>query len=477
MGSGAGIFAEESSAALRAMAAQCRRPPGIAAATAWLCVGAILLCGPWAGIALCAAIAGLARFGTPARGAAPSAQAAAAQHSDIALQDSQEQVCRDALRRMADAVEGQLGELLAPVGHGAREMRGLADAVASIAERSGENIVSSRAAADDSVDAARTLAAATGELETSISKIADQMAEATTISASAVAAGADVRGAMGQLTAQVRAVGAVTGRIAGLARQTNLLALNATIEAARAGEAGSGFAVVAGEVKALARQTASLTEEIGALISAVESVNHDAVEKVIFVEARIQDLETIAGRIAEEVNEQRRATQSIASNVHSTAEASATLSSQVENLTITMMETLDQTASIHVTASNLVEGAERIEEDLRRGITRAVRTALPELDRRRFARFPVSAEKSGQLACTITVGDAPVPVRMLDLSRGGCQVAAPGTIGIATETRLHIAAANATYAARIVQRRAEDDQVVLMLEFDELLDDPAALAA
>lgn len=87
-------------------------------------------------------------------------------------------------------------------------------------------------------------------------------------------------------------INAITTLINNIADQTNLLALNAAIEAARAGEAGRGFSVVADEIRKLAEQSKSSSEEIAKLLAVIQQESNVA----------ISTTNTVSGELSNQVN-------------------------------------------------------------------------------------------------------------------------------------------------------------------------------
>lgn len=88
---------------------------------------------------------------------------------------------------------------------------------------------------------------------------------------------------------------AASQMIKSISDQTNLLALNAAIEAARAGDAGRGFAVVAEEIRKLAEQPNSFTDEIAKIIVDLASKTEKAVtemeELMVIIQDQIQSVD------------------------------------------------------------------------------------------------------------------------------------------------------------------------------------------
>ncbi len=119
--------------------------------------------------------------------------------------------------------------------------------------------------------ASKRIETAGQELLSSITEVERNVLDATNVASEAAQLTSNASEIVARLNSSSVEIGNVVKVITSIAEQTNLLALNATIEAARAGEAGKGYAVVANEVKDLARETAKATEEVDAKVTAIQA--------------------------------------------------------------------------------------------------------------------------------------------------------------------------------------------------------------
>ena len=158
------------------------------------------------------------------------------------------------------------------------------------------------------------------------------------------------------------AIGDVIKIISSIADQTNLLALNATIEAARAGESGKGFAVVAGEVKELAQQTATATEEITRQIGGIRQGSADAVVAVGRIQQVVGEISTIQLTVASAIEEQTATTNELARNITETVAGVQAIAASIVAVAHTANDTTTHAGTTGTNARSLNQAAARLHQ-------------------------------------------------------------------------------------------------------------------
>ncbi len=125
-------------------------------------------------------------------------------------------------------------------------------------------------------------------------------------------------------------IASIVDLIRQVAQRTNLLALNATIEAARAGEAGRGFSVVAQEVKSLASQTTTATNDIAKRIAELQMASGETVRSYAEISKIVYGLQQSASALARRMDQHGSLLDVITGHVTETARTAESTSGNIE---------------------------------------------------------------------------------------------------------------------------------------------------
>jgi len=221
------------------------------------------------------------------------------------------------------------------------------------------NLVS--AAAEQVSGNTRTVSGSIDNLVASIHEIAKNAQDAAGTARRAVEMASATSGTMAALGRSSQEIGAVIKVITSIAEQTNLLALNATIEAARAGEAGKGFAVVASEVKELARDTAKATEEIGGRIESMQGDTQRAVEAIAEIGKVIEQIDSLQTRIAAAVEEQSVTTGEISRNITEATTGTSEIAENIVQVAQAAQSTAEGASNTQVSSQELARMAQALQ--------------------------------------------------------------------------------------------------------------------
>lgn len=223
----------------------------------------------------------------------------------------------DSAKEILELLELELGAMIRQLERAANSVAGGAEATAATLTtiRQRTDALTGRTTAAQST--ATTFSHAADKFTQSAQGIGSQVRDAGKLADVASEAAREASTNVDRLRESSAAIGNVVNLIAQIARQTTLLALNSTIEAARAGEAGRGFAVVATEVKALAVQTQSATEEIARKIEALQRDAAGSADAVHRISQAIEAIRPVFDNVNGAVAQQNETTGEMADNAAS----------------------------------------------------------------------------------------------------------------------------------------------------------------
>ncbi|WP_417449363.1 methyl-accepting chemotaxis protein [Kordiimonas sp.] len=270
------------------------------------------------------------------------------------------QEARDQLHQLADEFENVIGTLAGDIidttgmlerdGEALEEASGRARGMVDAAESATSNVTQNASA----------VAASAEQMAASVSEISQQVSRSRDIAGQALDHVKASTETIHKMADYAEKVTSIIDIISDIAAQTNLLALNATIEAARAGEAGKGFAVVANEVKSLANQSSSATQQIADQLSSMQEISGQVVKMIERVASDIHNISENSVGISAAVEEQDAATREIARAAQTASGETTTAADQVHSISDVVDEVARSVKSTFTAAKQLTSRTDEL---------------------------------------------------------------------------------------------------------------------
>lgn len=271
---------------------------------------------------------------------------------------------REAMHQLAGEFEAKVGHVVEGVSKSAGQLQTTAETMSLVSKETSDQSSTVGSASDQAAENVENVASAAKELGGSIGEISRQMQKQVDMAEHTASVAEDSNQQVQDLAQRANSIDEVVNMITGIAEKTNLLALNATIEAARAGEAGSGFAVVAGEVKSLANQTARATDQIAGQIKAIQDQTSSAVSAIQTIKDKIDAMKEVSVSVASAIEEQNSATHEIGRNAEEMTVRARQVSGAISNVTEAAQKTGTSAGDVLSSARELAQQGDVLTEEV-----------------------------------------------------------------------------------------------------------------
>ncbi|NVK30173.1 MAG: hypothetical protein HWE20_04175 [Gammaproteobacteria bacterium] len=185
-----------------------------------------------------------------------------------------------------------------------------------------------------------------GHVETHTSKTVEQSREGLTMMD-------DTEAAIEAIERANHDIEVTADTIAAIANQTNILALNAAIEAARSGEQGNAFAVVAGEVRALALRSKAAADTVA---EQVQNTQH----QITAGKLAVSNTSSTLSRIVELSAQIDRCVSTVRADLDASGDAMVDVQAQSQSMASRVQDGRDRAAKINHQSEQLSSLAQQV---------------------------------------------------------------------------------------------------------------------